>query len=92
LVGVAVDGGLVLATYRQTQNADAAALAAVELFHGQSTATAMTTASNHVQTYNSTANAVTWTPWRSWTTRHRPIVESRLQGRGRSGSWALPVV
>jgi Flp pilus assembly protein TadG len=59
MVGLTIDGGLLLATHRQTQNAaDAAALAAaVDLYHGQSTATATTTATSYVQTYNNMANA-----------------------------------
>ncbi len=59
MVGLAIDSGLLLATYRQTQNAaDTAALAAaMDLIQGRSAATATTTATNYVQTYNNMSSA-----------------------------------
>jgi Flp pilus assembly protein TadG len=59
MVGLTIDGGLMLVTYRQTQNAaDAAALAAaVDLIHGNSIAIASTTGTTYVQTYNNMAGA-----------------------------------
>jgi Flp pilus assembly protein TadG len=59
MVGLAIDSGLLLATYRQTQNAaDTAALsAAMDLLHGKTTGAATTTATTYVQTYNNLAGA-----------------------------------
>ena len=59
MVGLTVDGGLILVLKRQTQNAaDAAALAAaVDLLKGKSTAVATTTAQTYVQTYNNMSDA-----------------------------------
>jgi len=59
MVGLIIDGGLMLVTYRQTQNAaDAAALAAaVDLIHGNSIAIASTTGTTYVQTYNNMTGA-----------------------------------
>src|SRR5271166_1726238 len=58
MVGLTIDGGLLLVTYRQTQNAaDAAALAAaVDLIRG-SAGTASATATTYVQTYNNMSGA-----------------------------------
>jgi Flp pilus assembly protein TadG len=58
-VGLAVDTGLMLATYRQTQNAaDAAALAAaVDVLHGATTSAAEGTGKTYVQTYNNMPSA-----------------------------------
>jgi len=59
MVGLTIDGGLLLATYRQTQNAaDAAALAAaVDLSNGASNSTAQSTGATYVQTYNNMSGA-----------------------------------
>jgi Flp pilus assembly protein TadG len=59
MVGLTIDGGLLLSTYRQTQNAaDSAALAAaMDLLRGKSSSTAVTTGTTYVQTYNSMATA-----------------------------------
>jgi Flp pilus assembly protein TadG len=59
MVGLAIDSGLLLATYRQTQNAaDTGALAAaVDLFNGKTTAVAQATATSYVQTYNNLSGA-----------------------------------
>jgi Flp pilus assembly protein TadG len=59
MVGLAIDSGLLLATYRQTQNAaDTGALAAaVDLFNGLSIATAQATGSSYVKTYNNMSGA-----------------------------------
>ena len=59
MVGLAIDSGLLLATYRQTQNAaDAGALAAaVDLFNSKTTATAQATGTSYVQTYNNMSGA-----------------------------------
>jgi hypothetical protein len=59
MVGLAIDGGLLLATHRQTQNAaDAAALAAaVDRLNGASVNSAQTTGTTYVQTYNGMSNA-----------------------------------
>ena len=66
MIGLTVDGGLMLVVYRQTQNAaDAAALAAaVDLLKGKSSGVATTTAQTYVQTYNnmSTATVTVNTP------------------------------
>jgi Flp pilus assembly protein TadG len=58
-VGLAIDTGLMLATYRQTQNAaDAAALAAaVDVLHGAATSAAEGTGKTYVQTYNNMPTA-----------------------------------
>jgi Flp pilus assembly protein TadG len=59
MIGLALDGGLLLATYRQTQNAaDAAALAAaVDLSKGASNGTAQTVGQNYVTSYNNVTGA-----------------------------------
>jgi Flp pilus assembly protein TadG len=59
MVGLTVDGGLLLVLYRQTQNAaDAAALAAaVDLLKGKSSGVATATAQTYVQTYNNMSSA-----------------------------------
>jgi Flp pilus assembly protein TadG len=59
MVGLTVDGGLMLVVYRQTQNAaDAGALAAaVDLLKGNSSGAATTTATTYIQTYNNLSNA-----------------------------------
>ena len=59
MVGLTVDGGLLLVLYRQTQNAaDAAALAAtVDLLKGKSAAVATATATTYVQIYNNMSDA-----------------------------------
>ena len=59
MVGLTVDGGLMLVVYRQTQNAaDAAALAAaVDLLKGKSSGAATTTAQTYIQTYNNMSSA-----------------------------------
>jgi len=59
MVGLAIDSGLLLATYRQTQNAaDAAATAAaMDLINNLSIATAQATGATYVQTYNNMAGA-----------------------------------
>jgi Flp pilus assembly protein TadG len=59
MVGLAIDGGLLLATQRQTQNAaDAAALAAaVDLLNGAKVSAAQATGTSYVQTYNNMSNA-----------------------------------
>jgi hypothetical protein len=59
MVGLAIDSGLLLATYRQTQNAaDSGALAAaMDLLNGKTTATAQTTGTTYVQTYNNMSGA-----------------------------------
>ncbi len=59
MVGLSIDSGLMLATYRQTQNAaDAAATAAAyDLYNGKSIATAQTTGAQYVQTYNNMSGA-----------------------------------
>jgi len=59
MVGLAIDGGLLLAAYRQTQNAaDTAALsAAYDLLNNLSAASATTTGTTYVQTNNNMANA-----------------------------------
>jgi Flp pilus assembly protein TadG len=59
MVGLTVDGGLMLVVYRQTQNAaDAAALAAaVDILNGASVASARATGTTYVQTYNNMSNA-----------------------------------
>jgi len=59
MVGLAIDGGLLLAAYRQTQNAaDTAALsAAYDLLNNLSAASAQTNGANYVQTNNNMAKA-----------------------------------
>jgi Flp pilus assembly protein TadG len=61
MVGLAIDGGLLLANYRKTQNAaDAAALvAAMDLLRGKSSSTATTNATTYVQgaSYNNMSAA-----------------------------------
>jgi Flp pilus assembly protein TadG len=59
MVGLAIDGGLLLSTYRQTQNAaDTAALAAAsDILNGSTAANAKTTGTTYVQTYNSMSSA-----------------------------------
>jgi Flp pilus assembly protein TadG len=59
MVGLVIDGGLLMATHRQAQNAaDAAALAAAfELMYGKSNAEATATATTFVQTHNGLAGA-----------------------------------
>jgi Flp pilus assembly protein TadG len=61
MVGLTIDGGLMLAVYRQTQNAaDAAATAAAyDLFNGLSSGTAKTTGGNYVtgQSYSNLSGA-----------------------------------
>jgi Flp pilus assembly protein TadG len=59
MVGLSIDGGLLLATYRQAQNAaDAAATAAaMDLLRGKSSSTAQATGATYVQTYNSMSSA-----------------------------------
>jgi Flp pilus assembly protein TadG len=59
VLGLVIDGGLLMAAHRQTQNAaDAAALAAaMDLMRGKSLADATTTATTFVQTHNGLANA-----------------------------------
>jgi Flp pilus assembly protein TadG len=59
MVGLAIDSGLLLATYRQTQNAaDSGALAAaMDLLNGKTTSTAQTTGTTYVQTYNNMSGA-----------------------------------
>jgi Flp pilus assembly protein TadG len=59
MVGLAIDGGLLLATLRQTQNAaDAAALAAaVDVLNGATVSNAQATGKSYVTTYNSMSNA-----------------------------------
>jgi Flp pilus assembly protein TadG len=61
MVGLTIDGGLMLVTHRQTQNAaDTAALAAaVDLMNGKTPAAAQSTAQTYVQTYNNMPNATT---------------------------------
>ena len=61
MVGLTIDGGLLLVTYRQVQNAaDTAALAAaVDVKNGKSNSTAQTTAQTYVQTYNNMSSATT---------------------------------
>ena len=59
MVGLSIDSGLLMATYRQTQNAaDAAATAAaLDLFNSKTTATAQATGSTYVKTYNNMSGA-----------------------------------
>jgi Flp pilus assembly protein TadG len=59
MVGLAIDGGLLLSTYRQTQNAaDAAATAAaMDLINNLSIGTAQATGAKYVQTYNNMSGA-----------------------------------
>ena len=59
MVGLAMDSGLLLATYRQTQNAaDAAATAAAyDLYNGKTAAVAKATGATYVQTYNNMSGA-----------------------------------
>ena len=59
LVGLTVDGGLLMVAYRKTQNAaDAAATAAaMDLLKGQTSTIARATATTYVQTYNNMASA-----------------------------------
>ena len=59
LVGLVVDGGFLLATHRQVQNAaDAAALAAaLDKQRGRSDSNALNTANTFLQTYNGLPNA-----------------------------------
>src|SRR5205809_338730 len=59
MVGLGVDGGIMLAAYRVTQNAaDSASLAAaMELYRGHTQAAARTAAEQFVQQYNGLANA-----------------------------------
>jgi len=59
VLGLAVDGGLMMVVARQTQNAaDSGALAAaVDLLKGKSSGVATTTAQTYVQTYNNMSTA-----------------------------------
>ncbi len=59
MVGLAIDGGLLLSTYRQVQNAadSAATAAAMDLINNLSIATAQTTGAKYVQTYNNMSGA-----------------------------------
>jgi Flp pilus assembly protein TadG len=59
MTGLVVDGGLMMAAYRQTQNAaDAAAMAAaLDKLRGSRDAVALSTANQYVQQYNGLANA-----------------------------------
>jgi Flp pilus assembly protein TadG len=59
VTGLAIDGGLLLASYRHVQNAaDSAALAAaMDLIRGKSVATAQATGTTYVQTYNNMPNS-----------------------------------
>jgi Flp pilus assembly protein TadG len=59
MVGLAIDSGLLLVTYRQTQNAadSAAFAAALDLFNNLSVATAKVTGATYVQTYNNMSGA-----------------------------------
>lgn len=59
MVGLVVDGGLMMSMHRRSQNAaDSGALAAaMELMHGNSAATAQTTATTFVTTHNGLSDA-----------------------------------
>ncbi len=59
IVGLTVNGGLMLVIYRQTQNAaDAAALAAaVDILNGATVASSQATGQTYVQTYNNMSSA-----------------------------------
>jgi Flp pilus assembly protein TadG len=63
MVGLSIDGGMLLGAHRQTRNAaDAAALAAAkDLLGGKSVATAQATATSFVQTYNGLSSATVTT-------------------------------
>ena len=63
MVGLSIDGGMLLGAHRQTRNAaDAAALAAAkDLLGGKSVATAQATASSFVKSYNGLSSATVTT-------------------------------
>src|SRR5947208_16875196 len=63
MVGLSIDGGMMLGTHRQARNAaDAAALAAAkDLLGGKTVATAQATASTFVKSYNGLGTATVTT-------------------------------
>jgi Flp pilus assembly protein TadG len=87
MVGLAIDSGLLLATYRQTQNAaDSAALAAaVDLFNSKTTATAQATGTSYVQTYNHMSGATV-------TINIPPLSGPHISGTANSSSYAEALV
>ena len=87
MVGLAMDSGLLLATYRKTQNAaDSAALAAAfDLINNTSVAVAKATGATYVQTYNNMATATV-------TINIPPLSGPHISGTNNSSAYAEAIV